>query len=281
MLTKKEIVELSKKHSFFLKKRLGQNFLTDKNMVEKMLNSMEIGPEDVILEVGPGLGALTGGLTERCRKVYAVEKDKKLCELMKDLYADSPTLIIVNEDILDFDIAAIAEERVTLVGALPYYITSPIIERIVGWRDRVRLAYITIQKEVAGRITAGVGEEGYSSFSLFVQYYAEVLKVLDLKRSVFFPIPEVDSALLSIRILDKPRITVKDEGMLFRVIRQAFGQRRKKLSSSLSHKEAFGVSKEELTRIILAVGIDPSARAEALTLEAFGRIADGLVDFSL
>lgn len=279
MLTKTEIVELSKTRGFYLRKKFGQNFLIDKNLRDKIVRLIDLKPDDTVLEIGSGLGALTEGLATACRHVYAVERDKKLCEVSREILSDSKNVDIAHADILEFDIDSLPPGEMKLVGALPFYITTPIIERIIKKRDRFTSAFIVTQREVAGRLAAAPNTEDYSSLSLYIQFYAKVETLLEMRREAFFPVPKVDATLIKLDMRDVGAVQVKDEETLFRVIRQAFGQRRKTILSSLSHKDGLGLTKGDLKGVLEGLGVDTKARAETLDLETFARISDGIIDF--
>lgn len=281
MLTKTQISELSKTHDFYLKKRLGQNFLIDRNVRDKVIRKIGLEKNDAVLEIGPGLGALTEALAERCGYVVSVEKDKKIYGLSREILSKYKNLKIIHGDFLKYDIASLRFKKIKIVGALPYYITSPIIQRIIHFRDRIPSVFIIVQKEVAHRIAATSRDDNYGSFSLFVQYYSDIEILMDINRNSFFPKPDVDSTLIKLKILSSPHIVVKDEEILFKVIRGAFGQRRKTLLSALSHKRLLGLEKDEISRVLEALGIEIKIRAELLTLAQFAQIADAIVDFSI
>ncbi|NQT06505.1 MAG: ribosomal RNA small subunit methyltransferase A, partial [Candidatus Omnitrophica bacterium] len=274
MLTKTQITDLGKKEGFYLKKRLGQNFLIDKNAREKIIRLLGIEANDVILEIGAGLGALTEALAREGGFVYAIEIDKKLALNLKKILKSAKNLEIINEDFLKFDIRRLSFKGIKIVGAVPYYITTPIIQKIIEFKDRVDTAFITVQKEVAHRMNAVPGNKDYGAFSLFLQYHCDIEILLDINRGVFFPRPEVDSSLVKLKLLKEPPIKVRDENTLNKVIRSAFLQRRKMLSSALSHKEALGMKKAEIIDVLKGLGIDPKNRSEAISLVDYGKIAD-------
>ncbi|MFH1753665.1 MAG: 16S rRNA (adenine(1518)-N(6)/adenine(1519)-N(6))-dimethyltransferase RsmA [Candidatus Omnitrophota bacterium] len=278
MLTKTQIVALSKEHDFYLRKSLGQNFLIDRNLRDKIVRLLELKREEAVLEIGPGLGALTEPLAESSGRVWAVEKDRKLYGLVSSLLSRYENLTVAQGDILDFDIGALPGGKIKVVGALPFYITTPILEKLFENRQRIEEIYIIIQKEVALRLAAGPGEDDYSSLSLFAQFYCDIKKLLDIRRKAFFPEPKVDSALLRLRVLSRPSVTVRDEAALFRTIRRAFSQRRKTILSSLSGKGAMGVSKDRMRGMLEVLGVDPKSRAETLALGDFARISEAIAE---
>jgi len=281
MLTKNGIIELSKRNGFFLSKKLGQNFLIDKNVRDKIVRHLGLKKEDAVFEIGPGLGSLTEAIAASCRIVYAVEIDRKIYEAVSDIFSRSPNVRILNGDVIDFDMAVLSEDRLKVVGALPFYITSPIIQYLMQWKGRIDEIYIVIQKEVADRLAAKTGDKDYGAFTLFVRYHTKVQHVMDIKKNCFFPVPKVDSSLLKMTVLDTPSVMVKDDQTLFKIIRQSFGQRRKTLLTSLSHKRGLGLDKDGVRHLLKAVGIDPKMRPEGLSLEQFAAISDAFVDFVL
>ncbi len=281
MLTIKQLKEIFSQYGFAPLKRLGENYLIDGNIKDKIIASLDISKGDDILEIGPGLGALTVDLAETGAKVIAVEKDRKASAILGDLAGDSfPNLEIVNADILKFDFNSRAgfnlPYRVKVVGNLPYYITTPVIEYILKNKRRVISAVIMVQKEVASRICAKAGTENYGSLSCFVQYHAKVEYVYTVKRTCFYPKPEVDSAIIRLVMPEKPLMRVDDEDLFFRIVRGAFNQRRKSIINSLSRKAVLDMSKEELAAILKKCRIDSAARPETLSLAEFAGIANCL-----
>ena len=278
MLTRSQLKSIFVEYGFRPLKRLGENYLIDGNIRGKILREAAVGADDTVLEVGPGLGALTGGLAETGARVFAVEKDRKaFVALSAILGRRFPNLELIHGDILKFDLAAIsAPGRIKLVGNLPYYITTPIIEYIVGNGKRISSALITVQREVANRLLALPGTKDYSSISCYVRYYTKPSYIHTIKRTAFYPEPEVDSSLIRLDVLDRPSVGVRDEALLFRIIRGAFNQRRKSVINSLSREAALSIPKEELSDILKRAGIAPSVRPETLSLEDFARIAEAV-----
>ena len=233
MLTKTELKRIFSEYGFSPLKRFGENYLIDKNIKDKIIGGAGLSGSDLVLEIGPGLGALTMDLAESGREVYAVEKDRKAFRILEDLtFEKYPNLHLVNEDILKFDFTSMPNGRIKLLGNLPYYITTPVIELIVDNRDRIESALIVIQKEVAERLLARPGNEDYASISCFIEYHTEAEYIHTIKRTAFFPEPEVDSALLRLTIRKAPPVHVRDEELLFKIIRGSFNQRRKSIINS-------------------------------------------------
>jgi len=254
------------------KKSLGQNFLNDGNARRRMIAACAFSPGDVVLEIGPGQGALTPLIAEHVRKVYAVELDRQLAALLAVTFAHSSTVAVIPGDILKFDISSLPETRsqkMKVFGNIPYYITSPIIERLVLSRGSISEIFLTVQKEFARRIAAGPGGKEYGSFSCFVQYYFEPKVLFDIKKNSFYPVPKVDSSFIRLRVREQTAVTVPDEERLFRVIRTAFQQRRKTIRNSLKDILAGTELEEACSR----GKIDPGARPERLSLRDFACLA--------
>lgn len=278
MFTKRELKNIFSKYDFAPLKRLGENYLIDANIKDKILSQARINENDTVLEIGPGFGALTFDLASTGASVFAVEKDKKACIILKEMVRGKfKSLRLFNEDILEFDIKKIeTANRIKVIGNLPYYVTTPIIEYIIDNKKAISAALIVVQKEVAGRFLAPAGSEDYGSISCFIRYHTKPAYIHTIKRNAFYPEPEVDSSLVRLDILDKPSVKVADESLLFKVIRGAFNQRRKTIINSLSRAEVLNLPKEELAGILEKVRISPSSRPEVLDLEEFAKISNAL-----
>ena len=261
-------------------KRLGQNFLIDANIKEKIIEAIRPAADDIIVEIGPGLGALTGGLVSLSRKVIAVEKDSRLCDALREgVGAKAKNLVLINDDILKVDLSSLAgNEKIKLAGNLPYYITTPILEYIIENKRLIKSAVITIQREVADRILASPGGKEYGSLSCFVQYHTRPEYLYTISRKCFKPQPSVDSSLIRLDIPDSPAVKVRDEELYFRIIRKAFNQRRKTILNALSSRGLAGPlgTKEGLGAALSRAGIDPSHRPETLSLQSFANLASCL-----
>lgn len=255
------------------KKALGQNFLTDKNVLRKLVASYCFKPDERILEIGAGYGELTKLIADRVAFVYAVEIDAGLCKALSENTEALANIKIINRDILRFNLKkyfARIKNKIKVVGNIPYYITTPIIENLFKYRDRVESIFITVQKEFAKRIVAKAGSKEYGSFSCFVQYYT-IPKILFLiKKGSFSPVPKVDSCLLELKIREAPAVDVKDEKLFFKVIRASFNKRRKTLRNSLEDI----VPLEKLVHFFDKYHIDSNIRPEDLTLQDFAHLAD-------
>lgn len=276
MLTRSQLKNIFNEYGFRPLKRLGENYLIDGNIRDKILKEASAGAGDTVLEIGPGLGALTEGLAGSGAAVFAVEIDKKAYGALTDLVGNRfPNLRLIHGDVLKFDLSGAADpgKKIKIVGNLPYYITTPIIEYIIENRKSVSSALVTVQREVANRLLALPGTEDYSSISCYVRYYTSPVYIHTIKNTAFYPEPEVDSSLVRLDILDKPSVETGDEALFFKIIRSAFNQRRKSIVNSLSREAALSIPKEELAGILKRAGIEPSVRPERLGLAEFARIA--------
>jgi len=271
---------LWKKEKFRPDKKMGQNFLIDKNIRDKILSSLSLGPDEKVVEVGPGFGMMTFAAAGRCRQLFAVEKDNRIFRMMEPRFLSAGNIIPVNEDILEFDIKTVCgdKSKVVLFGNIPYYISAPLIKNIITQRKYIDRVYLVTQEEVASRISACPGSREYGSLSCFVQYYSEVRKLFRIKNSSFFPKPKVESCLFRMDIPPTPRVSVKDEDMLFRIIRKSFSQRRKKIINPLSCDKFLSLDRDNWKNIFESCGVDHSLRAEALSLDDYARISDKTCD---
>ena len=272
------IKDIKERYGFKLSKSLGQNFLTDKNIIDRIIESAEIGPDDLVIEIGPGIGVITREAAETARKVIAVEIDKNLIPILKETLSDVDNVEIVNQDILKTDVNQMVENQgdsvsgVKIIGNLPYYITTPIIMKLL--EDGVKANSITVmmQKEVADRIKAFPGSKAYGALSVAVQYYCTVEAVVNVPKEVFVPQPKVDSTVLRLNIREEAPVKLLNREIFFRCVKAGFGQRRKTLLNSLMGIE--GITKEGVKAALEAAGIDPSRRAETLDLEEFAKLSN-------
>ena len=256
-------------------RRLGQNFLVSSAVVRAVVEAAEIEKGDRVLEIGPGIGTLTQGLLEAGAEVTAVELDKKLPAVLAETLRGYEHLNVVQGDVLKTDIAALMGDGPFKVAAnLPYYITTPILLALLEQKLPITRIVTMVQKEVAERMTARPSGKNYGALSVAVQYHTEPEIVLDVPPNCFFPAPEVDSAVIACAVRKKPAVAVKDENLFFRVVKAAFGQRRKTLSNAL---KPLGVSKELMEKVLAGAKVDASRRGETLSLAEFASIADGLL----
>ena len=261
-----------KRFGLRMSKKLGQNFLIDAGVVQGIVDAAEIEPGDRVLEIGPGIGTLTQGLAEAGAEVKAVELDKKLPSVLEETLKSYPNVTIVPGDILKVNIPAIMGEGSFKVAAnLPYYITTPILMTLLERHLPITHMVTMVQKEVAERMVAKPGSRIYGALSVAVQYYTVPEIVLAVPPRSFIPAPEVDSVVISCKVRETPAVTLQDEKMFFRVVKAAFGQRRKTLSNAL---KGGGLPKEQIRDAMERAGIDMTRRGETLSLEEFGRLAD-------
>lgn len=256
------------------KKRLGQNFLIDSNIREKIIEHCKLCPDDFVLEIGSGRGEITGLIAERAAKVLAVEIDRDLCEVSEDNLKSLSNAEVVNQDILKLDFTKYLEKskKIKVIGNIPYYITTPIIERLLELKDLIESIFITVQKEFALRAAAQAGSKDYGSLSCFLQYYTSPKILFTIKKTCFSPVPKVDSCLLELKIREKPPVETGDEDLFFNIIRAAFNKRRKTLRNSL--KEIIPQNKLEL--FFEKYKINRKVRAEELTLFDFANLTKTL-----
>lgn len=273
---KTTVNEIKEKYGFKFSKNLGQNFLTDKNIIDKIIDGTQIDKEDTVIEIGPGIGVITAEAAEKAKKVVAVEIDKTLIPILEDTLSDYDNVKIINEDILKLDINKLIEDehtgRVKIIGNLPYYITTPIIMKLLNEEVRAESITVMMQKEVADRIKATPGNKTYGAISVAVQYYCTVEKIADVPKTVFVPQPNVDSVVLKFKLREEKAAEVQNKELFFACIKAGFGQRRKTLLNSL--QTIRGTSKEIIESSLKAAGIDPARRAETLSLEEFGKISN-------
>ena len=271
----KELNETFKKHNFRAKKKLGQNFLVDNNIRTKMVKAMDLNAKDIVLEIGPGLGAMTFRIAGSCKRLYAIEKDTKAFKILKDRVIEESNVELINDDFLEIEIEKIAKRnKIKVFGNIPYYISTPIIEKIIISKKRVKEVFITIQKEVADRATARPGSKDYSSFSCFVQYHTKPEKLFKIKKNCFCPKPKVESCFLKLNILEKPSVKVKDEELFFKIVRGAFSQRRKKAVNPLGRKVEIGLNRDEWVSAFKGCSIDISSRAENISIEQYAELSN-------
>jgi len=278
MLTKTELKEIFREYDFAPLKRFGENYLVDRNIKDKIIREAGISRADTVLEIGPGLGALTLDLAASGASVFAVEKDAKAFRILQDLVSEKyPDLKLFNADILKFNIEkTIQSKKIKVLGNLPYYITTPIIEYLIERRRVVDSALVVVQKEVAGRLKALPGTRDYSSLSCFAQYYTTPEYLHTIKRTSFYPVPEVDSSLIRLKMLEEPAVKVRDEELFFKIIRGSFNQRRKSIINSLSREAVLNRPKTDLTGLLGRAGVDPASRPEDLSLHDFASIANAI-----
>ena len=285
--------EILKKYNFPIRKQYGQNFLTDINVLEGIVNAAGITKDDIVIEIGPGLGALTGLLCEAAKAVVAVEIDKMLIPILNETMAEYKNFVLINEDILKVDIDRLIDTvieisdgecdkksensvRVKVVANLPYYITTPIIMQLLEKQEALDSITVMIQKEVAERMKEGPGSKAYGALSLAVQFYSRPQIAMIVSKNCFIPKPDVDSAVITLDIY-KPEerpVQAKDSKLMFDIIRAAFNQRRKTLVNALANAQNLNLSKAQITAALEKIGKPETVRGEALTLEEFAKLSD-------
>lgn len=272
-------IEIIKKYNFSFQKKYGQNFLIDTHVLDKIIKAAGITDEDCVLEIGPGIGTMTQYLARQARHVVAVEIDKNLIPILEETLEGYDNITLINDDILKVDICKLADTYnhgapIKVVANLPYYITTPIIMGLFEKQVPVDNITVMVQKEVADRMQVGPGSKDYGALSLAVQYYAEPYIAANVPPNCFIPRPGVGSAVIRLTRHRTPPVQVDDPGLMFRLIRASFNQRRKTLQNGLNNSPELSFSKEAIARAIEAVGLPPSVRGEALTLEQFAGLSN-------
>ncbi len=272
-------IEVINKYDFVFQKKFGQNFLIDTHVLDKIISAAEITKNDLVVEIGPGIGTMTQYLACAAREVVAIEIDKMLIPILQDTLSEYDNVTIIHEDVLKIDLKKLAEEKnggrpVKVVANLPYYITTPIIMGLFENHVPVHSITIMVQKEVADRMRMGPGTKDYGALSLAVQYYAEPYLVANVPQNCFMPRPKIGSAVIRLTVHENPPVTVRDEKLMFQLIRASFNQRRKTLANGLNNSPELHYSKEQIAQAIESLELSPSVRGEALTLEQFARLAD-------
>ena len=271
-----ETIAVLQRYGFNFQKKYGQNFLIDTHVLDKIIGAAQIGPDDFVLEIGPGIGTMTQYLAEAAREVVAVEIDTKLIPILQDTLKEYDNVTVLNEDILKVDIRKIAEEKnggkpIKVVANLPYYITTPIIMGL--FESEVPLDSITVmvQKEVADRMQVGPGTKDYGALSVAMQYYTEPEIAFIVPPSSFIPRPSVDSAVVVCKNRTVPPVEICDEKLFFRVVKAAFSLRRKMLSNALKN---MGITSQQAQEWLNLAGIDPKRRGETLSLQDFANLTN-------
>lgn len=273
--------EIIARHGFSFKKSLGQNFLIDRNILHNIVAAAELDQGKGALEIGPGIGALTEQLSQTAGKVAAVEIDGRLIPILRDVLKDKPNVAIVHGDVLKLDLKALIESEfaevsgISVVANLPYYVTTPILMKLLEERLPLQHIVVMIQKEVAERMAAAPGSKAFGSLSVAVQYYCEPELVCTVPHTVFIPQPNVDSAVIKLTLRARPAVDVDDEARFFQVVQASFAQRRKTLSNNISAYLGKG-SRETANLLLQQCGIDPSRRGETLSLTEFAALSNAI-----
>lgn len=272
-------IEVLKKYNFMFQKKFGQNFLIDTHVLDKIIAAANITKDDMVLEIGPGIGTMTQYLLESAREVVAVEIDKKLIPILEDTLSEYQNITIINDDILKVDINKLVNERnngkpIKVVANLPYYITTPIIMGLFESQVPIENITVMVQKEVADRMQVGPGTKDYGALSLAVQYYAKPYIVANVPPNCFMPRPNVGSAVIRLTKHEQSPVVVSDEKLMFRIIRASFNQRRKTLVNGLNNSPEIQLSKDIIAEAIKDLGVSENIRGEALTLEQFAKLSN-------
>lgn len=267
--------ELLSQYGIRLKKSLGQNFLTDLHVLEKIVRAAMLTEQSGVIEIGPGIGALTERLADHAHKVVAIEIDQRLIPILKELFKNRPHVEIVHGDALTVDFSKLITEHLSgtsslhLVANLPYYVTSPILTRVLELRLPLENLVVMVQKEVADRLIAQPGTKDYGSLTIFVRYFAEATMVAKVPSHVFVPRPQVDSAVVKLTPHLEPKVKVSNEALFFKIVRAAFHQRRKTLLNALYTQLYPHLSKSEIENWLQKANIHPKRRGETLSLQEF------------
>ncbi len=277
-------IAILQKYNFVFQKKYGQNFLIEPRVLEKIIRAADITKEDMVLEIGPGIGSMTQYLCESAKKVFAVEIDKNLIPILKnDTLADYDNVTIIQEDILKMNIRELVEKEnngrpIKIVANLPYYITTPIIMTIFENNVPVENVTVMVQKEVADRMQTGPGTKDYGALSLAVQYYAKPEIVANVPPNCFIPRPNVSSAVIRLTKHKKCPVCVEDEKMMFRIIRAAFNQRRKTLQNSICNAQDLSFTKLQIVEVLQKMDLLLTVRGETLSLEQFAEFTNFLIE---
>jgi 16S rRNA (adenine1518-N6/adenine1519-N6)-dimethyltransferase len=276
--------EILKKYGFSFKKSLGQNFLIDPNILRNITEHAGLTKNTAAIEIGPGIGALTEQLARASGKVLAFEIDQRLIPILNDTLSPYDNVTIVNEDVLKADVKAVMDQElqgfddIMVVANLPYYVTTPIILKLLMEKLPIRGICVMLQKEVGDRISAKPGTKEYGSLSIAIQYYTEAEMVMTVPKTVFMPQPNVDSAVIRLTKREKPPVDVMDEDFLFFITRSSFAQRRKTILNNLTSQLPNGKEKKEaILEALQSAGVDPTRRGETLSIEEFGLLSDHLL----
>lgn len=275
----KNTIEVIQKYEFAFQKKFGQNFLIDTHVLDKIISAAGVTKDDMVLEIGPGIGTMTQYLAEAASRVVAVEIDTNLIPILKETLGEYDNVTVINEDILKVDIKNLAVEYnggrpIKVVANLPYYITTPIIMGLFESGVPIDNITVMVQKEVADRMQVGPGSKDYGALSLAVQYYADPYIVANVPPNCFIPRPNVGSAVIRLTRHKNPPVEVQDPGLMFKLVRASFNQRRKTLQNGLNNSQEISFPKELIIKAIESLGVPATVRGETLTLEQFAQLAN-------
>jgi len=262
---------------FCFKKELGQNFITDDNIINNIISKSNIGSDDLVLEIGPGMGSLTYVLAGTCKHLAAIEKDDKLIEILKSNFKENKNITFIHDDVLKYDFNNLrdifnSDEKLKVISNLPYSITSAVIMKLLKHHNMFSSLTLMMQKEVASRLNAEPGTKDYGSLTLAVSYYAKTKLLFNVPASVFYPKPNVDSSVVLLELRPSPAVCTQNEEEMFSLIRAAFSTRRKTLINAVNG--ALGINKEKIKQSLEKLNMDANIRGEALTLEQFAALTD-------
>lgn len=282
-----ETIQLMKKYHIHANKNLGQNFLIDENVVNKIIENSNINKSDLIVEIGPGLGTLTNELVKVAKKVIAIELDLKMANILKSRFSNDKNIEIIHGDVLKLDLNHLIEasfntgtfKSVKVVANLPYYITTPIIMKLLEDVAGIQSIIVMVQKEVADRLVAAPGDRLSGAITYAIHYYSNPEILINVSNDSFIPVPEVESSVIVLNVLTEPSINVTDKQLFFKIIKQAFSQRRKTLINALSGFE--GLGKSDVTSMLEKLHIDAKIRGEKLTMEDYRKITEYILDKTL
>lgn len=278
--------EMIKKHNIRLTRSLGQNFLTDEKVVERIVEAADIGEKDLVIEIGPGLGSMTRLLAQKAGGVIAVEIDRRLINPLQEVLAEYDNVKIINDDIMRVNLKDIISgytftskpdiipSSAKVVANLPYYITTPVIMKILEDNLKIDMCVFMVQKEVADRMVAKPGGKDFGALSVAVQYRSRPEKIFEVPPHCFIPQPDVYSTVIRLNVYKIPPVQVKDEKIFFKVVKASFGQRRKTLTNALYNSGYFTMSKDEISEILKNIGINPNQRGETLSIMQFAELAN-------
>ena len=269
-----------KRYNIFPRKRWGQNFLVNKSILKQIVNVSDLEKEDIVIEIGAGWGGLSSAIAKKVKKVIAIEIDRGLFSVLTEKLAGFENIQLVNEDALKFDYQKIARlygKKIKIIANLPYSISTPIIFCLLDSRQYIESMVLMLQKEVANRLTASPKTKTYGILAVLIQMYCDMSLEMIVPSAAFHPRPRVESAVVKFRILDQPRISLKDERYFKKVVKAAFAQKRKTLSNALKNAPFLQISPDGILSVCSSLDIDPQRRGETLTLEEFGKLSDGLL----
>lgn len=272
-------IEVINKYKFVFQKKFGQNFLIDTHVLDKIIEAANITEDDFVVEIGPGIGTMTQYLAAAAGGVAAIEIDKALIPILEDTLSEYENVTIINEDVLKVDLNKLAQKfhggrPIKVVANLPYYITTPIIMGLFEERVPIESITVMVQKEVADRMQVGPGTKDYGALSLAVQYYAEPYIVANVPPNCFIPRPNIGSAVIRLKVHSQAPVQVKDESLMFGIIRASFNQRRKTLQNGLSHAAELGITKEMTVEVLEKMGLSKTIRGEAMSLAQFAEFTN-------